>query len=508
MDDIRSAQASDKECQAIRAKWNAGTPTQYKEDERGLIVRIAPIDGAVQVFVPRELRQRVLFLAHHTPVAGHPGVTRQFYTMRQEFFWPAMAADIRSTSLNCHACAQERVKLRSHSAPMKLFPAKAPLEFVAIDILGPLPKASDGSRFLLVITDRFSKLTRAMPLGSITALKVARAFVHHWVLAYGAPAFLLSDNGSQFTSKLFQFVCTELGIRNTFTTAYHPQTNGQVERFNRTILAGLRAFVAENAKDWPQYVGPLTYAYNTQVHPSLGVTPFQLVLSRPPGSTIIRCEPVYEDGKKPREYVAQFQQAVKKLAAGAAEKLQVAQQRYKDGFDKRVRPLTQAIAGDWVYITREVPERTGVEDQPRRHKLQSKAQGPYEVLDATDHTVTIIREDGMIEVITRDRTSRAPRGNDNRLERVPRAPEAIGSGNIQNPGDRAVRTDNYEPAEHAVDKILGYDGKRDLFCIRWEGYGPEDDTWEPPGHLKYNMMAKYFRSAKKRMPPHLRQYRR
>ena len=140
------------------------------------------------------------------------------------------------------------------------------------------------------MTDRFSKLTRAVPVRSITARTVSKAFVQYWILAYGAPALLLSDNGPQLTSKLFQFVCTELGVRNAFTTAYHPQTNGQVERFNRTILASLRAFVGDNPKAWPEFVGPITYAYNTQVHPSLGVTPFQLVLSKPPGSVIIRRE--------------------------------------------------------------------------------------------------------------------------------------------------------------------------------------------------------------------------
>ena len=417
LDEIRSAQAEDKECMIMRQKLESESCPPYYEDERGIIVRKAPIDGVVQIFLTRSLRQRALFLAHHTPVAGHPGITRQFYTMRQQFFWPSMAADIRNVSRNCHACAKERVKLRSHQAPMKLFPATEPLEFVAIDILGPLPKAKDGSRYLLVMTDRFSKLTRAVPLKSISALKVAQAFVRHWVLAYGAPARLLSDNGSQFTSKLFQFICTELGIRNAFATTYHPQTNGQVERFNRTILAGLRAFVMDNAKTWPEFVGPLTYAYNTQVHPSLGVTPFQLVLSRPPGSAIIRQEPAYRDERKPKTYVEQFRQAIKELAAGASPRLRAAQNQCKRNFDKRVRPLHHADAGDWVYITREQPGRVDEDGLRGRHKLQTKAIGPFEVLTSNEHTVTTLRSDGLIEVITRDRTAVAP---NSRLEQSPK----------------------------------------------------------------------------------------
>ena len=128
-----------------------------------------------------------------------------------------MAADIRKVSQNCEACAKERIKLRTHSAPLKLFPARKPLEFVAIDILGLIEKTSDGFQYILVMTDRFSKLTKVVPLKKITAHTVAQAFLVHWCFNYGLPAVLLSDNGSQFTAALFKTVCTELGIRQSFT---------------------------------------------------------------------------------------------------------------------------------------------------------------------------------------------------------------------------------------------------------------------------------------------------
>ena len=87
-------------------------------------------------------------------------------------------------------------------------------------------------------------MTKTVPLRVITALSAARAFLDHWVYAYGAPISLLTDNGPQFTAKFFQAVCAELGVKKVFTTAYHPQTNGQVERYNRTILTALRGYVA------------------------------------------------------------------------------------------------------------------------------------------------------------------------------------------------------------------------------------------------------------------------
>lgn len=142
--------------------------------------------------------------------------------------------------------------------------------YVALDILCTL---------VLVITDRFSKLTRAVPLKRITALSVAHAFVDH-LICYGTPAKVLSDNGSHFTSRLFQLSCTELKAKTVFTTTNQPQTIVQCERVNRTMLAGFLAFIGDHRRSWHKCFGLLTYAYNTQVHPSLGVTPFDLVLSR------------------------------------------------------------------------------------------------------------------------------------------------------------------------------------------------------------------------------------
>ncbi len=101
-------------------------------------------------------------------------------------------------------CAKERVKLRRHSKWLKLFPATRPLEFVSIDILGPFRKTKNGHENLLVITDRYSKLTRAVPLRSTTAHAVATAFCDHWVFAYGPPVFLLSDNGQQLRPNIFK----------------------------------------------------------------------------------------------------------------------------------------------------------------------------------------------------------------------------------------------------------------------------------------------------------------
>ena len=98
--------------------------------------------------------------------------------------------------LHCAACAREGVKLKKNTKKMKLLPPNAPLEFVAIDILGELITTRRGNRYILVISDRYSKLVRTLPLQKITAAHIAQAFVHHWVFVYGPPLRLLPDNGT------------------------------------------------------------------------------------------------------------------------------------------------------------------------------------------------------------------------------------------------------------------------------------------------------------------------
>jgi transposase InsO family protein len=121
-----------------------------------------------------------------------------------------------------------------------------------MDILCPLTKKEHRNRFLLVISDRFSKLTRTVPLRTITALVVAKAFCDAWVFSYRHPRYLLTDNGTQFNAKFFLAVFREIGIDKIFTTAYHSQTNGQVERFNRTIINPLRGYVERRQGDWDE----------------------------------------------------------------------------------------------------------------------------------------------------------------------------------------------------------------------------------------------------------------
>ena len=474
--EVIDAQRTDDFCQTVLARQSETKDSKFFEDEGGILRRKNPHHPEYpQIVVPASLRPRILSLAHYHKLAGHPGQSRMYYTMRQRFYWPHMAADIQSTVRNCHACAKNRIRLRKRTNPLKTFPATVPLRHVSIDILGALKKTKRGNRWILVMTDRFTKLTQVVPMKKITAQHVAIAFVEHWVFKYGPPKTLLSDNGSNFASKLFQRMCSYIGVANMYTSTYHPQTNGQVERYNRTILAMLRNYVNEHQDDWDEYVTALTYAYNTSVHRSTGTTPFDLVLSHPPARFTLHYdvgEPRYDpNSKKSREdYIRRLEMAILK----ARDRLKKTQLRYKQDFDKRIRVSNRNIlAGQYIYLDPRDGEKV-------HGKLGPIAEGPYRVL-LNDKRTFVIQRGEVVERVNSDRVTYAP------------PPENAPPILRFEASTADILEKNIDGQTYLVDKLLEHsihdDGSMH-FLVKWIDY-PEP-SWQPRSDIPEELISRYF----------------
>ena len=152
-----------------------------------MLQRKQPFDPDIVQVEPQTLRARLLRLCHKSVIAGHPDQTYMYYALRADYYCPYLAADVASTVRRCQTCPMNRVGLRKHLKRLRLFPATRPLVSHAIDILSPLPKKKAGKRFLLVITDCFTKLPQVVALRTITAHTVAVAFCDAWVFKYVVP---------------------------------------------------------------------------------------------------------------------------------------------------------------------------------------------------------------------------------------------------------------------------------------------------------------------------------
>jgi RNase H-like domain found in reverse transcriptase/Integrase zinc binding domain len=222
------AQAQDPFCLLKFSELDRAKNHNFKTNGKGLLVRLSSLDDAEQVMVSPFLANCVMFLAHLPCIGAQLGGTRMYATLRKSFYWVAMAKDVYQFVAKCPSCTKSRLKRHNRTSYLKLFPPSSPLEFISLDILGPLPVTKSINKHLVVFGDPYAKVVRAVPVSDICTEKLARVFVLGWVAVYGIPLFLFTDNSAQFVSKLFQTIYRLLGVKQLFTTAYHPSINGQV----------------------------------------------------------------------------------------------------------------------------------------------------------------------------------------------------------------------------------------------------------------------------------------
>ena len=156
----------------------------------------------------------------------------------------------------------------------------APLDRLSTDILGPLPETPRGNKYILTATDHFTNWVEIIPISDLTAVTTARVLLNEVISRYGCPDTILSDQGRNYESKIFQELCNLLEIKKKRTTPRHPQCNGKTERFNRTLLKMIKSYIKDDRTDWDLYLGCLGAAYRSSIHESTGISPNLLMLGR------------------------------------------------------------------------------------------------------------------------------------------------------------------------------------------------------------------------------------
>ena len=242
-------------------------------------------DGAgknerMQLVVPSSLRKEILHEIHQGVVSGHLGEQKMLDQIKERFYWPGMAEDIPNWCQTCASCATNKSPPTKARAPLQTVTAGQPMQVIAVDITGPFPESEAGNRYVLVVGDYFTRWMECFAIPDQEAETVAKKLVDEVFCRFSPPEQLHSDQGRQFESDLIRKICNILKIEKSRTTAYHPQCDGLVERFNRTLKHMLATSLKDHPFDWEDRLRKVCMAYNSSVHASTGYTPFYLMFGR------------------------------------------------------------------------------------------------------------------------------------------------------------------------------------------------------------------------------------
>jgi hypothetical protein len=230
-----------------------------------------------QVVIPQKHRKEVLKLAHENPLSGHLGVNKTVDRIRRYFYWPRLQADVQAFCKVCHTCQvagkpNENIPV----APLKPIPVIGePFQKIIVDCVGPLPKSKSGHEYLITIMCVATRYPEAFPLRNITARQVIPV-MNKFFTTFGFPKEVQSDQGSNFMSKEFQKTLKGLGIQHVVASAYHPESQGALERFHQTLKSMLRKLCIATGQTWDKGLQLLLFAIREVQQKSLGFSPNEL----------------------------------------------------------------------------------------------------------------------------------------------------------------------------------------------------------------------------------------
>ncbi|CAF4980388.1 unnamed protein product, partial [Rotaria sp. Silwood1] len=334
-------------------------------------------------YVPQsDLPRTILQTYHDTPANGaHFGRDKTIYKIKQRYFWPLMYKDINNYVKSCITCAQYNPSRQK--TPGKLRPIKPPegvWQLVSMDFHGPInPPSRRGNKYIICLTDILSKFVVAKAVRDNTAQTVAKFLKEEIISKFGTPRCILTDNGTHFTSTLMNELIKQIGSTHLYTTPYHPQSNGQIERYNSTMDAKIAALSNIQKTDWDDQLPFVTFNYNTSIHSSTKQVPFEMMYGRTP----ILPFDYQEDNVTivpDNEHVKKLNQFLTKLNEQARINIIKNQQRYKQRYDVN-RSNPSYNIGDLVLV----------KTLNIRYKFDIRYEGPFRIIQTITPKTFIVQ---------------------------------------------------------------------------------------------------------------------
>ena len=333
-----------------------------------VLYRVEP-DKTLRVVVPESDRESLFHEAHSGKYGGHLREVKIHSRLSHHYWWPGMRQDIVKWCRTCLVCATRSVgkQIKPFLTPI---PVDGPFNRIGVDVL-QLPKSSRGNCYAIVFMDYLTKWPEVFLAMDQTALTIAKLLVEEVISQHGVPRELLSDRGASFLSKLLAEICSLMGINKVNTTAYHPQTDGLVERFNRTLLDMLSKTVQSGRQDWDVRLPYVLFAYRATMQHSMGESPFFLMYGRDPQlpAKAALCSPVVQSTICIDDYKSQMQQTLSAAWKLAQEHIKEAQQRQKVQHDKKAKMVSLLLEIESLYacLLLELDQLINLPDHTKDH---------------------------------------------------------------------------------------------------------------------------------------------
>jgi transposase InsO family protein len=341
----------------------------------------------MQLVVPPELRKEILFMLHSHKSAGHLGIAKTLGKLRQRFYWPGYKADVERWCKHCKVYASINPGPLPTKAPLQQKPVYRRMDRIACDIMGPVETSDNGNSYILVVGDYVSKFTEAYPIPDMLVQTVCDVLSREWICRYGCPVVLHSDQGRNFESELFQQLCTLWEVHKTRTSRYRPNSDGMIERCNRSIKKMLRAFTDENPKSWEDHLPYIMMAYRATDQSSTHTSPNLLLFGEenrlPVDLMYADCSLEQDIPHCPQQYIEWVRDAARSAFTSAQKHLKQSAQRQKRLYDKNTH-LRKFLVGNWVWI---------LHPPSQQKKFGRGWQGPFLIVQKLGDVNYVVQRD-------------------------------------------------------------------------------------------------------------------
>lgn len=334
----------------------------------------------VLVLTDNDEIQKVLKMFHNNPLGGHQGVKKTIDRIKRQYSWKGLTKDVEKLIASCNKCQKNKHARETKMPLMVTDTAVKPFEKVYLDLVGPLTITERGNNFILTFIDDLTKYFDCYALPNAEAETVAKCFYNQIISRYRIPDKVVTDQGTNFMSKIFSNICKLLKIKKIHTSSYHPQSNGSLERTHRDLAAYLRNIVDLSAGNWDDWLRQAVHVHNNNKHESTKLSPMDCLFgftAELPAVFKRNPEPIYNM----EDYYFELRNKLQVCHKIARENLIKSKEYNKKYYDKSINPVVFKV-GDQVLVKNEA----------KNGKLDELWKGPYTVVKTKDLNCTIKRK--------------------------------------------------------------------------------------------------------------------